>query len=203
MKKFKTLVVFISAAALSLLAAGYRFQDSAHSIGLINNKGGMVRHAAHFEGGKDHYVLIATATVLPPYRGDARVVLEGDPAMRYEIYDSRPVFDLGLHRHPSFEGNTLQDLQPKDRLALWVVMRPEAASTSSIEALLPPAGGSKAEDSCCPVPEGSGPVAADVHSQPSSADGKLALTFYDTRTNKQVLRIPIIFSNEDSAVDEQ
>ncbi len=156
----KKIFFLILAITISLLAATHRFGDSAHSIGLIKADGGAVRHGAHFEGGYDRYTLIATATVIPPYRGDARVVLEGEPALSYELSFSAPVVDLKLHRLPRFENNILYDLAPKDRLALWVTMRPK--------------GNNK------------------------NINGKYTLSFYDTKTNRSVLSVPVIFNGKEA-----
>ncbi len=123
----RKIIFFILAVSISLVGATYRWGDSAHSIGLINANGGKVRHSSSLEGGFGKYVLIATATVIPPYRGDAKVVLEGVPELDYKISASAPVIDLGLRRLPKLKGNILYNLQPGDRIALWVVMKPHAA----------------------------------------------------------------------------
>jgi hypothetical protein len=106
------------------LAATHRFRDSGHAIGLLGPGGGKVRHPVLLEPGRAQYVLIVTGTVLPPYRGDARVVVEGEPEMDYDIHCPAPVIDLGIHRVPTFRTHVLEGLQPKDKFTLWVVMRP-------------------------------------------------------------------------------
>ena len=73
----KNILLFCAAVLLSLVAAKYRFNDSAHSIGLIKAGGGKARHPVILEPGYQRYTLITTAAVIPPYRGDAEVVLEG------------------------------------------------------------------------------------------------------------------------------
>lgn len=195
MKKMHAFLAFTAAVTISILGAGYRFTDSAHSIGLLTKDGGRVQHAAHFEGGKSRYVLIATATVLPPYRGDVRVSLENAPGMNYDIYNSEPVLDLGLHRQPSLKEGILYDLQPKDRLALWAVLRPCNAkvSDSFSKGEFAPAG--QAEESCCPVPDGI-PTGIVDHNQHLDSKGQTALAFYDTKTGSQVMRVPIIFDQK-------
>jgi len=120
----KNIIVFIGVAAISLVAASYRWGDSGHAIGLIKAKGGEARHPIVLESGRKLYSLIVTATVIPPYRGDVRMVLEGEPEMDYEIYFSEPVIDLSLRRRPEFRENVLYGLKPRDRLAFWVVIRP-------------------------------------------------------------------------------
>ena len=93
----KKIIVFAMAVTVSLVAATHRWNDSAHAIGVIKAGGGTARHPVSLESGEESYMLIATATVIPPYRGDVKVVLEGEPAMEYEIHSSGPVLDLGLH----------------------------------------------------------------------------------------------------------
>jgi len=131
--RFKSAVFFILAVVISLIGAGYRFYDSAHAIGLITMKGGKARHPIVLDSGKTMYTLIITATVIPPYSGDARIVLEGSPQMKYSLYNSEPVFDLGVHRRPEFSNNTLYGLRPRDRIAFWVVMRPDGEKGKAMD----------------------------------------------------------------------
>ena len=145
---------FAVAAAVSTLAAAHRWGDSGHAIGLIKANGGGVRHPVVLDAGLDRYSVIVTATVIPPYRGDARVVLEGDPELEHEIYFSEAVVDFHLPRRPEFSGHVLHGLEPRDRLALWVMMRPPARSP---------------------------------------ARGQYQIAFYDTKTGKSVLDVPVIF----------
>lgn len=122
----KKLLVFLLAVVISAVAAGFRWGDSGHAIGLIKRKGGEARHPIVVAGGKGLYSLIVTATVIPPYSGDARLVLEGEPEFDYEIFFNEPVIDLGLRRRPEFREPVLQGLKPRDRVAIWVVIRPAA-----------------------------------------------------------------------------
>lgn len=75
----KKLLVFLLAVAISTVAAGFRWGDSGHAIGLVKAKGGKARHPIVVEGGKGLYSLIVTATVIPPYSGDARICEEKCP----------------------------------------------------------------------------------------------------------------------------
>jgi hypothetical protein len=120
----KSILVCIAAVVISSVAATYRFGDSGHAVGMLGLGGGKVRHALRLDPDKRQYVLIVTGTVLPPYRGNARVVLEGGPKMNYAVHASGPVVDLGIHHWPRFSDGVLQGLQPKDKFALWVVMQP-------------------------------------------------------------------------------
>ncbi len=157
----RKIIFFVLAVSISLVGATYRWGDSAHSIGLINDNGGKVRHSSSLEAGFGKYVLIATATVIPPYRGDAKVVLEGTPELDHEIHLSAPVIDLGIHKLPKFKDNVLYNLQPKDRIALWLVMK------------APAAGG--------------------------SIKGRYTLALYDTKTEKSILRVPLVFKAKEEA----
>jgi hypothetical protein len=123
----RNLSFLAGAIALSTLAAWCRWPDSAHAIGVIRKGGGTARHPVVLAGGRDEYVLVATAAVIPPWRGDARLSVEGEPAMGWDAEVSRPVVDLGLHRWPSLEGDVLRGLAPNDRVALWLRLRPPRA----------------------------------------------------------------------------
>ena len=127
----KTFLVCIAAVAISLVAATRQFRDSGHAAGVLGIDGGKVRHAVLLDPGSRQYVLIVTGTVLPPYRGSARVVLEGEPKMDYEVHFSGPVIDLGFHRGLRFADGILRDLQPKDKFTLWIVMRPQDPQQSA------------------------------------------------------------------------
>src|SRR5512139_4191777 len=120
----RNLAFLAGAIAISTLAAWYRWPDSAHAIGVIKRGGGSARHPVALPGGQDEYVLVATAPVIPPWRGDARISVEGAPAMGWDAEVSRPVVDLGLRRWPSLDGDTLRGLAPRDRVALWLRLRP-------------------------------------------------------------------------------
>jgi len=117
----------VGAVAVSALAAGYRWPDSAHAIGVVRRGGGAARHPVALPGGQESYVVVVTAPVIPPWRGDARLSVEGEPPMAWELEVSRPVVDLGLHRWPVQDRDRIRGLEPRDRLALWVKLAPPAA----------------------------------------------------------------------------
>ncbi|MBL0224850.1 MAG: hypothetical protein IPQ16_04505 [Geobacteraceae bacterium] len=140
----KTIFIFIAAVAFFTLAATYRFHDSAHAMGMIKKGGGMARHPALLDKDRDSYVMIATAGVLPPYKGNARVVLEGDPTLTATFHNSEVPFDLGVFRHPAFRDNIYYDLRPKDRIALWVkIKRRQEPAVATIQQ-----GGRETEPLC-------------------------------------------------------
>ncbi len=192
----KKTIFFILSVAVSLVAADYRWGDSAHSIGLIRAKGGEARHPATLQSGDTGYTLIATATVLPPYKGNARVVLEGEPKLDYKIHLSAPVVDLKLHRKPELRNDILYDLQPRDRIALWVLMKPP---------VLDPVCGMAYNDKFSKhTHDGKDYFFCSEHCletfrqapekyQVTGVRGKYTLAFYDTNTGKAVLSVPVIF----------
>lgn len=197
MKNIKTLLTFTAAVGLSLLGAVSHFGDSAHSMALLNKNGGRVKHAAHFEAGLDRYVMIATATVLPPYRGDVRVAVENLPGMTWAIYNSEPVIPLGLHRQPVFRDHILTGVQPRDRLALWVVMRAAGNVSDSVtqDAAAAPAE-LEAGASCCPLPESLEELEqSGNHGEHAIVTGP-SLAFYDMASGEQVMRVPIHFESK-------
>ncbi len=204
-KIWKTIAVFAFAVVLSVVAGMYRWGDSAHSIGLITARGGKARHPVHLKSGNGHYMLISTATVLPPYRGDARVVLEGMPEIDYNLYFSRPVIDLGISAFPRFRDGVLYDLKPKDRLALWVEMTPPEVD--------PVCGMAVEEDFIRHIHEGKEysfcnemchetfKKDPETYTKDPGLKGEYTLAFYDTRSDKPVLRVPLIFEGKEASSD--
>jgi YHS domain-containing protein len=101
--------------------------------------------------------------------------------------------------------NTIRDLQPGDRIALWVVMKPpvldpvcgmtyrEGFST------IPYAGreyvfcSNKCIDTFNKNPE--------KYKDRSSIKGIYNLAFYDTKTNRPVLSVPIFFKGKEESAD--
>jgi YHS domain-containing protein len=198
--KIKKIMFFSLAVAVSLIAAHYRFGDSGHSIGVISAKGGEANHPTSFKSGADLYTLISTATVIPPYRGDARVVLEGSPAIDHEIHFTAPVIDLGFHNLPEFRDNTLYGIEPGDRIALWVVMRPP---------VLDPVCGMTRDDNFISYNHNGkdyyfcGKECLEKYKEhpekyegSDRVKGRYNLAFYDTETKKPVLSVPLIFKGK-------
>jgi YHS domain-containing protein len=203
--KRKAMIFFIIAIGISLSAAIYRFSDSSHAIGMIKARGAQAKHPVLLESGKNGYTLIATARVIPPYEGDARVELKGDIPVDYKLYLSEPATDLGFWHRPKLKNNIIYGLQPKDHIALWVVMKPVAAD---------PVCGMVATDKFYKVAyKGkdyffcSEMCIKDFNRDPAKYVGKdvanllgeYSLTFYDTKTSKAVLSIPINFTDNGEA----
>lgn len=202
----KKVIFFVVAVALSFLAAGYRWGDSAHSIGVIKAGGGEAKHPSSLDSGEDGYTLISTAKVLPPYSGDVRVVLEGEPRMDYKLYMSGPAVDLGIRRLPKLKGDTVYGLRPGDRPALWVVMKPPVVdpvcgmgcNESPLEYSYQGRKYTFCSAGCMDA------FTADParFKDNTGVRGKYTLSFYDTKTNQAVLVAPVIFKGKGEARDD-
>ncbi len=202
--RVKTVVIFLGALAFFLVAASTRFYDSAHSMGLIKADGGRARHPIVLDQGRDRYTLIATATVIPPYRGDVRVAVEGMPEMDVEIINNVPAIDLSPHRQPQFRDNVLFGVQPRDRIALWVILKRKAPGAAATGQVVSDQQAREAASECCPVAEPSpAPVAeASQRPGPKGRGSAQMLAFYDVSSGKQVLGMPITFRAKGGAHDE-
>lgn len=197
-------VAFLAGAiAISTLAAWYRWPDSAHAIGVIKRGGGAARHPVALAGGQDEYVLIATAAVIPPWRGDARIAVEGGPAMAWEVEVSRPVVDLGLRRWPALEGDTLRGLAPKDRVALWFRLRPPRADPvcgmACPEGAAHASAGGREECFCSEA------CRAEFERSPARypprpvTRGEWKIALRDAATGQPVLTIPVVLGGREAA----
>jgi len=196
--KTRNVIAFVLAVGISLVAATTRSGDSGHSIGLIKADGGRALHPTVMDAGKGRYMLISTATVIPPYRGDLRVALEGMPEIPYELSFTEPLIDLGIREFPRFTGGVITGLKPMDRIALWVKMTPPPVD--------PVCGMAHEErfthhtyedreyafcsDSCLNA------FIADPakYKDMDSVRGQYELAFYDTETGSAALRVPLIFA---------
>lgn len=207
--QIRSIITFVLAVLLSLAAAEFRWGDSSHAIGLMSMNGGKARHPSFLESGWKRYAQITTATVLPPFRGDVRVVLEGEPALDCDIRFSEPVIDLGIRRLPEFRDDVLYGLEPGDRLAFWVLLRSFPTD--------PVCGMSVGKDGISCINQGKtryfcgegclakyreAPERFEGPEGIQKADGprgKYDLAFYDTHTGKSVLKVPIIFKGKEDS----
>jgi YHS domain-containing protein len=105
---------------VSTAAAVWRWPDSAHAIASLRQGGGTARHPVVLAAGPERYMVVVTAPVSPPWHGDARLAIEGEPPLEFEAQLSRPVVNLGLRHLPTMEGRVVRGLEPGDRIALWV-----------------------------------------------------------------------------------
>lgn len=201
--KVKSIIFFALALAASFLAATYRWGDSAHAIGAIRASGGEARHPAYLTSAEGCCTLIATATVIPPYRGDARVVLEGKPSIEHGIYLSGPVLDLGIRRNPELRDNVIHGLQPKDRIALWVVMKPPAidpiCGMAYQDGFIEASYAGKEYFFCSEACARAFTDSPAQYKDNDTVKGRYNLAFYDTQTNRPVLRVPVIFKGRGEA----
>jgi len=186
--KYSTIALFGLSVAVSAVAAHHRFHDSAHAMGMLKIGGASARHPAVLDKNRDSYVLIATAGVVPPFRGNARVVFEGGRGLEATFHNAEPAVNFGFHHRPTFRGDTYYDLRPKDRIALWVKITrnspPEKTSDPVRETV--PSGPDSSTD--CPQHRAGGSMPPE-----RGRTAGPALAFYDTATDDRLLRIPIRF----------
>ncbi|MBF0606558.1 MAG: YHS domain-containing protein [Magnetococcales bacterium] len=194
----KRVIFFALAVLISFFAATYKWGDSVHSMGMIKAEGGKARHPAFLESGWGGYTLISTATVLPPYSGDVRVALEGQPQLSYTLHASHPVIDLGIRRFPVFKDDIFYGLKPGDRIALWVVIKPPevdpVCKMPYTEGFTKHTHNGKdyhfCSDACLKTfKDNPGQYGDNMYAQ-----GKYNLMFYDTHTGKPVLSMPVVFA---------
>lgn len=111
---------FAAAVAVSTFAAVWRWPDSAHALAILRQGGGGARHPVVLTPGPRGYMMIVTAPVMPPWQGDARLAIEGEPPLDFQAQLSGPVLDFGLRHWPKLDGRVLRGLKSGDRIALWV-----------------------------------------------------------------------------------
>ncbi len=184
---------FAGAVGVFTLAAVWRWPDSAHALAILRQGGGGARHAVTLTPGPGGYMVIVTAPVMPPWQGDARLAIEGEPPLEFDAQLSSPVVNLGLRHWPKLDGRVVRGLKSGDRIALWVkVPAPE----------LDPVCGMR----CSEVPR----FVASDHCFCSAAcreryvgdpgqytrngyrGQQLRLTMRDERTQQLVLTVPIV-----------
>ncbi len=201
----RKLAFLAGAVAVSLLAAWWRWPDSAHAIGVIKRAGGTARHPVALAPGQDSYVVVVTAPVIPPWRGDARVAIEGDPPPAWEVEVSRPIVDLRLRRWPVQDGDRIRGLEPRDRLALWVKLSPPAADpvcgmACGKDALRASAGG-RDECFCSDGCRDAFRAAPASHPHRTVERARWALVLRDDRSGAPLLTVPIVLGGEEAGHD--
>jgi YHS domain-containing protein len=205
----KSALFLAGTVALCTGAAAWRWPDSAHAMGVVKRSGGEARHAVNLPSGPERYQIVLTAPVLPGWRGDARLELEGEPATSWGVELTQPVVDLGLRRWPRLEGKVLRDLAPGDRLALWVDL--EAPLPGAVAAVAPAAA--KGVDPVCGMTCAPGLVEGEhcfcseacrsrfeanpgAHAHAHRAAVAYKLVLRDEATRRPVLTVPINLGGE-------
>jgi hypothetical protein len=106
--------------------AVWRAGDLRHVVATANARGGRVRHDVHLEFGRDRYTVLVTGRNRLTETADLQVVVEGEPAIPFSVYSNYPpTIDLGVHDWPHFSDGALKDINPGEKLGLWVVLEPE------------------------------------------------------------------------------
>jgi YHS domain-containing protein len=191
----RNLLFFAGAVAVSLLAAWWRWPDSAHAIAVVKAGGGKARHAVAFRSGPASYQLVATATVLPPWSGDARLAVEGDPPLRWSAALSRPAVEVGLYDFPRLEGDVIRGLRPRHHVALWVDLR-AGDDVDPVCGMRCDAGALREGGRCFCSEACKARFLAGPGAFPASPRGEYRLSLRDATTGAPLLAIPIVFGAE-------
>lgn len=192
MMKLATKAAWLAGAVvLATVAAAWRWPDSAHAMGTVRRGGGAVRHAAVLQPGPDRYQIVLTAPVVGPWRGDARISLEGgEGPLPFDVSLSRPPVDLGFHHWPRLDGKVLRDLAPGDRLALWVSF--EAATRDPVCGMTCAPGWLEAGGRCfCSTACRDAYVADPTRYRPGPSGRPTRLVLRDDRDGAELLSLPI------------
>ena len=128
MKKKSVIIIITVVATVSIctLAAMYTPPGFGHSVTMVSGDGGISRHPVLLGLNMERYVILVTGTVIPPYRGGFRIVLEGDPKIEHKIYSSYPPsLYLGMNHFHEFGNDTITNIFPRDKFTLAVCIKPE------------------------------------------------------------------------------
>ena len=197
----KWVIFFSVAVVVSLLAAAHRWNDSAHAITTVSNKGGSVRHAVELKGGEGRYSIVVTSRVIPPYRGDIKIKLEGELQLPYEIHSALPPkLNLGVHKWYSIENNMMKGVKPKDKFILWLILKP-----NPIDPICGMEGKVEITESyrgrkyrfCQEGCREEFRKFPEKFRDNDYVRGEYNLVFYDAESDKSVLKLPIILKDKD------
>ncbi|MFZ0280807.1 MAG: hypothetical protein WAL29_04110 [Bacteroidales bacterium] len=128
MKRKSVIIIITVVATISIctVAAMYTPPGFGHSVTMVTRDGGISRHPVLLGLNMDRYVILVTGTVIPPYRGGFRIVLEGDPDIEHKIYSSYPPsLYLGMNHFHDFGTDTITNIFPRDKFTLAVFIKPE------------------------------------------------------------------------------
>ena len=118
----KAVLAFLAAASLSLLAAVHHFGDSGHAAGILSDCGGKLRHDLQLSSGWNRYVVLITGKVASPYRGSARITVEGNQTLAWKAWSPVPLIDLQGGYRVTLRDAVLEGLEPDKRFAVWMVL---------------------------------------------------------------------------------
>ena len=196
----KWVIFFGVAVVVSLLAASHRWNDSAHAITTVSNRGGSVRHAVELKGGEGRYSIIVTSRVIPPYRGDIKIKLEGELPIPYEIHSALPPkLNLGVHKWYSIQNNVMRGVKPKDKFILWLILKPNPidpiCGMEGKEEITEFYRGRKyrfCQEGC----RGEFRKFPEKFKDNVYVRGEYNLVFYDAKSDRSLLRLPILLKDK-------
>jgi YHS domain-containing protein len=183
---------------VATVAAAWRWPDSAHVLAVLRGGGGgSARHPLVLQPGPGRYMVVLTAPVAPPWHGDARLAIEGKPALDFEAHMSAPAVDLGLHHLPKLDGRILRGLAPGDRIALRIsVNAPELDPVCGMRCAGEPeleAGGHCFCSAHCRDAFLQDP---GRYGQAGYRGQELRLTMRDDHTGQPILSVPIVLGGK-------
>ena len=118
-------ITIIITFTVCTIAAMYTTPNFGHSVTIITKDGGISRHPVLLGLNEDKYVILVTGTVKSPYKGNVKIVLEGEPEIDYKIYSRYPPeLKLGIHKFHDFEDNTIKNISAWDKFMLAVCIKP-------------------------------------------------------------------------------
>jgi hypothetical protein len=121
----KIILTIIITLTVCTIAAMYTPPKFGHSVTMITKDGGISRHPVLLGLNENKYVVLVTGTVKSPYRGNVRIVLEGEPKINYEIYSQYPPeLNLGIHKFHDFENNTIRNISAWEKFMLTLSLKP-------------------------------------------------------------------------------
>jgi hypothetical protein len=162
MKKKSVIIIItvVVTVAICTVAAMYTPPGFGHSVTMVTRDGGISRHPVLLGFDINKYVILVTGTIIPPYRGGFRIVLEGEPEIPHRIYSAfPPPLYLGMNHFHNFINNTVTDISQGDKFTLAVCLEP---------------------------------------GQRIKSESSYELKFYDLKSEKQVLSVPITFMELDN-----
>jgi YHS domain-containing protein len=143
-------------------------------------------------------MMIVTAPVLPPWQGDARLAIEGEPPLKFDAQLSGPVVNLGLRHWPTLEGRVIRGLKPGDRIALWVKMpAPELDPVCGMRCSESPHFQGDSHCFCSAACRDKYLRDPDQYTRNGFRGQQLRLTMRDDRTDQLVLTVPIVLGGEE------
>lgn len=198
----KWFIFFVVAVAISLIAASYKFPDTAKAKGELSIRGSKAK-PVFLQAGLSQYALSAQITVPSSIRGDIKIELRGNPEIPCRIYNNKsPVIDLGVSHFYRLEGNFLKDVGHGGKpiyLRLFIYPPPvdPVCGMPHEEGFLSKRYRWKTYYFCSETCLNEFNKAAEKYKDKDGLKREYAFVFYDVRTGNNLLNVPIIFNGKE------